>query len=1310
MIKIAVLSDLHISNKDDKTQDRIFENIINFFEGLISEGNWIDLVLVTGDITSTGSEEEFNKALNFFNRLRASLDILNENFIFIGGNHDYNRKELDIEFKYVEKPNLEMYKEIFNSKAFHNHINNAFSNFNLFLKKFLGKIPPLTDYKLKFSLYDLIINITVLNSSLINTIGEDNLPLYVDIENLRKITDEKDGSDLSIFIMHHPISYLFIENRHQLDAILNRSCHVLISGHEHIPDYSIKKDVEGNEYISIINGSTFLTKGFKSDSVFYRFMILEFDSLFNQIKIIPYFTLPRILHCGRDTSLYSSGKEDGIIFLPLGSGIQDFDKEKKLDPLEKYEIPEIFLDFFKKRFNELMNATNKTQLLKLRKEIKKGQQYTLNRISFYFIKYLIKNKIIIQYEQLKMALDQLFLFSLIRNLRDKILRYYNTSYFEKVSKDLKKILSIRHKKSNITKLREELQFAEEKIKDLEKKKKSILEMYHIRPIDLLPKLNYEDRIEITEHFKWYNKFGLLSDPFPSNDGLENIQEEFFEKVIYPTSTIEQFKTILITDDISDLLNKTIGIYGPFGSGKTTLFQYIERLISIYHEEIIVIFISLEARATLDEIRRKFFLKLNLQLTDIHLNELQYSIPEVDLEEDCINMLKSLSTKKKFLFIFIEDIYKHSGRKDYFDEVIGFIKALQIYRKDFTSSGVKTSFFFSAISEIVEKIRRDHSISGGVDNYQKMATIDLETALAMINLRLEAFAKDLQNPPKVSREYLSRLKQIAKQNGTPIITFRDYIDILLDRFRRLEFTEDSITIESDDQVILSIQKDLEAKHKNINQSFKFLMERSKNDRIIFEQFISILDGLWSEDPIIEGDKLFYTNKPFLIHLMQTNLIKKIEFNKKIGWTISDEGKEYFNKLLNQYGLFPSSIIPSVFFAKEKLVIPENKYLIALENVIKRSEDYGSEFLKFLKSAKDTYEKVENLSTSINILKKDYMNETIINLIQESFSSFMIAFVIQCDKDVSNYNTALRQYENSWYEDLEIVRFARRFKDYVKVIQHSKEENIILLREYLSSVKIMVSALKRFVQWDTVFSLKNKKIWKSDKKLLNSIRKNIESNNLGLAKTKLFNLMRRKLKFLIYNLSVILYGYEKWRRGLPEVINKKLKTMINNIRTTKKIDEKDLLLRLKVEELFRVIEFLNTKTNTNIKILDSINSLSKKILPQFSKKNIWVSEILVLIEAIDSFYECLLTGNIESPWNSREVMKLEDIKKEVDYDSILSEKIFSKLPIVLDMTLRPLHHYGFELDLRSLASWAISNNDRIDINTLYHTEQFVLKKCY
>ena len=603
---------------------------------------------------------------------------------------------------------------------------------------------------------------------------------------------------------------------------------------------------------------------------------------------------------------------------------------------------------------------------------------------------------------------------------------------------------------------------------------------------------------------------------------------------------------------------------------------------------------------------------------------------------------------------------------------------------------------------------DHSISGSVDNFHKMASIDTDTALAMINSRLFAYAKDPQNPYQVRSEYLSRLKQIAKQNGSPIITFRDYIKILLDRFRRLEFTEDSITIESDDQVILTIQKDLEAKHVKINKSFNQLLERAENDRIIFEQFIAILDKMWNEEPIIEGESLFYKEKPQLIHLMQTDLLQKILVKGKLGWTVSNDCKEYFNKLHNQYGLFPSSVIPSVFFAKDKITVPENKYLLALDNVLKRGEDYGSKFLNSLKNGRDGYEKIENLSSSIDIVKENLINDSTIKIIQNSFSNFIIAFVTQCDTDVSHFNIALRRYETSWYEDLEVIRFAKILQEYDIKVHHEKAEELTLLREYLSTIRSIVSRLRRFVQYDTVFSLKDKKIWNNEKIILNDIRRNIDSNNLILAKGKIFKLLKTKISNLIYYVAVILYDYQKWKKGLPEDVNKKMNTMMKKINKTKKIDEKSLLLRFRVEELFEIINFQNEKTENKIQLLNKIIALGEKISPNFAKRNIWTQEILDLVELADSFYENLLSGHIESPWNSPDIQKLDKINSEVIFDMETSKIIFSNLPLVLDMTLKPIHYFGLKLNLRLIAAWTLKNLDQLEIKVLYEKEQIILKK--
>lgn len=87
MIKIALLSDFHIKAKEDLIQKNTLEKYIDTFEEFNAKGDWIDLVIVSGDITKSGTREDFKKALIFFNRIKEALNLSPDNFIFIPGNH-----------------------------------------------------------------------------------------------------------------------------------------------------------------------------------------------------------------------------------------------------------------------------------------------------------------------------------------------------------------------------------------------------------------------------------------------------------------------------------------------------------------------------------------------------------------------------------------------------------------------------------------------------------------------------------------------------------------------------------------------------------------------------------------------------------------------------------------------------------------------------------------------------------------------------------------------------------------------------------------------------------------------------------------------------------------------------------------------------------------------------------------------------------------------------------------------------------------------------------------------------------------------
>jgi len=970
LIRFAILSDLHIKIKDD-IQNKVLENIIEFFDQEIAEGNKIDLVFISGDITESGDWNEFEIAINFFQRLQASLNISSDNFFIIPGNHDYDKKIIGTAYKYIEKPNLSIYQEIFRSKDFDKHIKTAYNNFRKAIRKFYGSSKNIISDNSNLNIADSEYQIIVINSSLANTIGNDKLKSFVDIEEIKPLVKKRENFDLSIVLMHHPPDNFYVGNKKLIDEFLVSHCDLLITGHEHYPNYGKRGRLEGQEYLLITNGSVYLPEERNPEQYSFRFSIVEHNLSTNEIIINPWHTNRFMKHCGRDTSLYPEAKETGIIRYILNHREENLSINLEGDPLKRIELDKELKEFFRNRLIDLTKVNDVNSLKKIRSDLKDIKNIELKDLCLSFLKYLITEETLHTYEDFKDTLSNHFIFQYIKRFHGYLLDYYNESYFECRKKDeniTKKIIQ-RGKQRDTEKLIEQLTIAKEKIIEFEKKNISVIESYSHNKIELLPPL--EEELQDPEaHLDWYRYFNLIGDPFPSNEGLENIDDNLFDKIIFETATIKKYRNYIVTEGgLTNLINKTFGIYGSFGSGKTTLFQYMEKLLKIHHKDVLFISIPLEARTSTEEIKKRFFIRLNRILSILHFENYDFVPSNSDLEENCFTMLDTFAKNDmKALFIIIEDIYKESGRRQYIEEVAGFIETLQTYKRMFSKNVIPTSFFFSCIEEVVDKIRGDSSKEGSVDFYDRMPAITLDNALEMINKRLKAFTKDPDNFTPISKEYLTRLRNITIQRGTPVKTFRKYIEILLERFRRLEFTEESITIQYDEETIKTLRKDIESKHKKLHKSFVKLQEISKSNISNFEKFINILQRMWLGEQIIEGKGEYISIKLYLIHLKDVDLIQKVYYHNDLGWTLSNSANNYFDKINNAYGgLNPTNIIPSIYFTENTISGPTDKTLLNLENIIKQGEEYGATFLELLKEGMNGYQELKHLSQSIDILK-------------------------------------------------------------------------------------------------------------------------------------------------------------------------------------------------------------------------------------------------------------------------------------------------------------------------------------------------------
>jgi hypothetical protein len=75
---------------------------------------------------------------------------------------------------------------------------------------------------------------------------------------------------------------------------------------------------------------------------------------------------------------------------------------------------------------------------------------------------------------------------------------------------------------------------------------------------------------------WWKTLGLSSDPFPTMAGLGNIKDSLYDSIIVFTELYDKYEYYI--SNYPTELFKNIVLYGEFGSGKTTLFQYLKILL------------------------------------------------------------------------------------------------------------------------------------------------------------------------------------------------------------------------------------------------------------------------------------------------------------------------------------------------------------------------------------------------------------------------------------------------------------------------------------------------------------------------------------------------------------------------------------------------------------------------------------------------------------------------------------------------------------------------------------------------------------
>jgi hypothetical protein len=438
---------------------------------------------------------------------------------------------------------------------------------------------------------------------------------------------------------------------------------------------------------------------------------------------------------------------------------------------------------------------------------------------------------------------------------------------------------------------------------------------------------------------WWKRLKLSQDPFPTQEGLAPLAVDLYEKIVFKTPIFEKY-VYLANSEPGELFKDTI-FFGEFGSGKTTLFDYLEKPLLI--EKVFTIYIQLYAEQSFQTLLTNFRKKLYDGLCEKHQllykNDPHPWLGSSDFQEGIEKLLTNFSANEDIrgFVTIIDDLHKDS---DAFELAMKFINNLQIFKGELVRQikNLRLAFFVAGSAEWERTIKNDPKYSGSYARQETMPPVTEEAAYEMLNKRLAAFATNLETIRTIDIGFVKRIYRGLQNNKLPI-TFRSFIQAALSEFGNGNFsilTVDPVHISK--EVIVDIRGILESnkilKKKFANLLFGGGIQKEENRKRCLE----LLVLTYLKNGITEDTRELRENSFGFQRLVRSQLMQKAKlFGDRFKWVICKELSEQNHIVLQRHNLSLEDYLVKIYITpvlmKAKKVEQISEELKRLDLVIK-----------------------------------------------------------------------------------------------------------------------------------------------------------------------------------------------------------------------------------------------------------------------------------------------------------------------------------------------------------------------------------------
>ncbi len=279
--------------------------------------------------------------------------------------------------------------------------------------------------------------------------------------------------------------------------------------------------------------------------------------------------------------------------------------------------------------------------------------------------------------------------------------------------------------------------------------------------------------EQEEEVEWWEQRGLTQDPFPPNTvGISNFHPDMYDQIIHETPIFIKYLSLL--EKHPDKLFGNTLVYGLYGSGKSTFFEYLGS--KLYRERAMAIYLSVSTAHDIETVNydctRQLYNKL-LDVARVHgvfLTELNPNDKMESIEKIISSLARTSSVKG--LVIFVEDLHKGD-----LDVAVQFLSDLQSLTRELKRNTGMNSicFYVESSNDLYGRIVNNPQFSGSIERAEPMPPLEIDWALDVVNRRLRAFSKNPDNPVKVNTKFIEKVFFKIKRERTPdFFTIREVL--------------------------------------------------------------------------------------------------------------------------------------------------------------------------------------------------------------------------------------------------------------------------------------------------------------------------------------------------------------------------------------------------------------------------------------------------------------------------------------------------------------------------------------------------------